>query len=130
MNRHQLREETFKMVFHKAFYQGEELKEQIDLYLEQLEAEPEEKQLLKGRFLEIHDQIPDLDSKIGSVSKGWSVDRMSKVDLAILRLALFEMLYDEEVPVKVAINEAVELAKQFGGESSSQFINGILAKFA
>ena len=55
---------------------------------------------------------------------------MSKVDLAILRLGVFEMKYDEDIPVKVAINEAVELAKMFGGEDSSQFVNGVLGKLA
>ncbi|MBQ7432394.1 MAG: transcription antitermination factor NusB [Lachnospiraceae bacterium] len=131
MNRRELREETFKMVFHCAFYQDEELKEQIDTYLGELTVPTEEEQmLLKGRFLDIYAQIPGLDEKIAAVSKGWSIDRMGKVDLSILRVALYEMLYDDEVPVKVAINEAVELAKSYGGDSSPQFINGILAKYA
>ena len=55
---------------------------------------------------------------------------MSKVDVNILRLAVYEMKYDEDVPVKVAINEAVELAKKFGGDDSSSFVNGILGKIA
>lgn len=131
MNRHQLREQTFKMVFHCAFYSGEELTEQIDLYLEQLtEVANEEKMLLKGHFLEVYEQIPALDEKISAVSQGWKVNRIGKVEVSILRLALYEMLYDEEVPVKVAINEAVELAKEYGGDGASQFINGILAKYA
>ncbi len=131
MNRHQLRENTFKMVFHCAFYNGEELTEQIDLYLDQLtDVAVEEKMLLKGHFLEVYAQIPQLDEKISAVSQGWKVNRMGKVEISILRLALYEMLYDEEVPVKVAINEAVELAKKYGGDSAPQFINGILAKYA
>lgn len=131
MNRHQLREQTLKMVFHCAFYEGEELKEQIDTYLGQIgEAAPEEIMLLKGHFLEIYERIPELDEKIGAVSQGWKVNRIGKVEVSILRLALYEMLYDEAVPVKVAINEAVELAKKYGGDSSPQFINGILAKYA
>ena len=67
-----------------------------------------------------------LDSK----ATGWKVSRMGKVDLTILRLALYEMLFDDEVPVSVAINEAVELAKKFGQTESPAFVNGILAKFA
>ena len=63
-------------------------------------------------------------------AKGWNTGRMSKVDLTILRLAVYEIKYDDSVPVSVAINEAVELAKKFGQDASSGFVNGILAKFA
>ena len=61
---------------------------------------------------------------------GWDTGRMSKVDLTILRLAVYEICYDEDVPTGVAINEAVELAKKFGQDASFGFVNGVLAKFA
>ena len=67
---------------------------------------------------------------INETAKGWSTDRMGKVDLTILRLAVYEIRYDEDVPTGVAINEAVELAKKFGQEGSFAFVNGVLAKFA
>ena len=67
---------------------------------------------------------------IGETAEGWKVSRMGKVDLTILRLAVYEMKYDEDVPVKVAINEAVELSKKFSGDDSPAFINGILGKLA
>jgi len=73
-------------------------------------------------------KVPELDEKIDEVAKGWKTRRMGKVELAILRLAVYEMKYDEEVPEKVAINEAVELAKKFGGSDAPAFVNGILAK--
>ena len=76
----------------------------------------------------IIEKIPDLDSRINEIAKGWTTKRMGKVELTILRLALFEIQYDEDVPEKVAINEAVELAKKFGGDDSPSFVNGILAK--
>ena len=69
-----------------------------------------------------------MDEEIAAVSEGWKLDRMGKVDLTIIRLALYEMRYDDQVPEKVAVNEAVEIAKKFGGDSSPQFVNGILAK--
>ena len=72
--------------------------------------------------------VPKLDERLNQVAEGWKTKRMGKADLAILRLALYEMLYDESIPVKVAINEAVELAKKFGGDDSPSFVNGILAK--
>ena len=73
-------------------------------------------------------RISELDQKIDSVAEGWKTKRMGKVDLTILRLALYEMLYDDEIPERVAINEAVELAKRFGQNESPSFVNGVLAK--
>lgn len=83
---------------------------------------------MKQKTEEIMCKVPELDAKIDEVAQGWKTKRMGKVDLTILRLALYEMLYDDEVPEKVAINEAVELAKKFGGNDSPAFINGVLAK--
>ncbi|HBG12835.1 MAG TPA: transcription antitermination factor NusB, partial [Clostridium sp.] len=70
---------------------------------------------LRERAESIMIKIPELDSKINEVAEGWKTKRMGKAELTILRLALFEILFDEEVPEKVAINEAVELAKKYGG---------------
>lgn len=76
------------------------------------------------------ERLEEIDADLNQKAKGWSTDRMGKVDLTILRLAIYEIRYDEEVPTGVAINEAVELAKKFGQDSSPAFINGVLAKFA
>ena len=73
--------------------------------------------------------LPEIDEKIASAAKGWKLERIGKSDLSILRLGVYEMLY-EDIPVGVAINEAVELAKSFGENESSSFINGILGKLA
>jgi len=64
------------------------------------------------------------------ISSGWKLNRMGKVDLTILRLAIYEIKFDDTIPTKVAINEAVEIAKLFGGDSSGAFVNGVLAKLA
>ena len=129
MLRRELREYTFKLLFHGNFYEGEELEEQIANFLENEEGLDEaSRQLLAGKSKEIFPLIPQLDEKIAAVAKGWKLNRMGKVELTILRLALYEMLYDDRVPAKVAINEAVELAKKYGGAESPQFVNGILAK--
>lgn len=73
----------------------------------------------------------EIDDRLASTSENWAVDRMPVVDRALLRLATYEMLYVDEVPVSVAINEAVELAKYFGGEDdSSRFVNGVLGRIA
>ena len=74
--------------------------------------------------------LEEIDQILNDYSRGWKTTRMSRVDLTALRLAVYEMKFDEDVPVGVAINEAVELAKMFGGEDSGSFVNGILGKIA
>lgn len=74
----------------------------------------------------VNKQTAKLDKKIGPAAPEWPVEQIARVDKIILRLAVFELTIQKEVPPKVAINEAVELAKTFGGENSSKFINGVL----
>ena len=129
MTRREIRENIFKLVFCGEFHTSDELQGQGDAYFEALpEATEEERAYMTQKFNGIKDRITEIDAKINEVAKGWKTGRMGKAELAILRLAVYEMLYDEEVPVKVAINEAVELAKTFGGDDSAAFVNGILAK--
>ena len=97
--------------------------------LHKVDLDPENGAYLRERTEAVMDRIPDLDAKLDQVASGWKTRRMGKVELTILRLALYEMEYDSAVPVKVAVNEAVELAKKFGGKDSPSFVNGILAKF-
>lgn len=75
-------------------------------------------------------RIDELDELIGATSEHWTVGRMPLVDRNILRIATYELLYVPEVPPSVAINEAVELAKVYGGEDSSKFVNGVLGRIA
>lgn len=80
-----------------------------------------------GKLLE---NIEEVDAKINAASDGWSVERMAKTDAAIIRLATSEMLYREDVPTAVAINEAVSLSKLYGTEQSPKFVNAVLGKIA
>ncbi len=131
MTRREIREHIFLMLFRKDFYKADELKEQMDLYIADLkEPTMEEYAYLTGRFNAVVDKLNEIDTSLSEAASGWKLNRMGKVDLTILRLAVFEMKYDDEIPVKVAINEAVELAKTFGGDDSPAFINGVLAKLA
>lgn len=131
MGRRELREHIFKLLFLSEFNQVEEMPEQIGMYFEQLEELKEkDQQYMEAKYARIKEHVAELDEKINEAATGWKTSRMSKVDLTILRLAVYEMQMDEEVPVKVAINEAVELSKKFGGEESSSFINGVLGKLA
>jgi N utilization substance protein B len=137
MTRRERREHIFKLLFLKEYHSEEEIYEQVQLYLEEnyLNQEAVDEANYHGMVEDIAEvvhqitqKIPELDKKIDSVTTGWKTGRMSKVDLTLIRLALYEILYDESVPVKVAINEAVELSKVYGGDDSASFINGILGK--
>ena len=131
MTRRETREHIFLMLFRKDFHEANELKEQIELYISELEKPTiEEYSYLTSRFQSIVDKIEEIDAILTETSSGWKLNRMGKVDLTILRLAVFELRFDEEIPNKVAINEAVELAKKFGGDESPGFVNGVLAKLA
>ena len=85
---------------------------------------------MTNKYKNIYAHIEELDAAINEVSKGWKTIRMGKVDLTLIRLAVYEIRFEEEIPVKVSINEAVELAKKYGTDDSPAFVNGILAKFA
>lgn len=129
MNRIKLRENTFKLLYCNEFHNEEDMSKQFELYWDELnEVNEEDKQFISDRVIDIASKNEIIDEKINSVAIGWTTDRMSKVDLTILRLAYYEMKIDEEVPNKVAVDQAVELAKKYGTDESPAFINGILAK--
>ena len=85
---------------------------------------------LRVRAADIMSHREDLDALINQVATGWKTHRMGRAELAIIRLALYEMKYDDEIPYRVAINEAVELAKIYGGDDSPGFVNAVLGKLA
>jgi transcription antitermination protein NusB len=131
VTRREIREHVFLMLFRKDFHDANELNEQMELYISELEKPNlQDYAYLTSRFQAVVEKLPEIDLILSEASSGWKLNRMGKVDLTILRLAVFEMRFDEEVPIKVAINEAVELAKIFGGDESPGFINGVLAKLA
>lgn len=131
MSRREIREHIFKLLFLMEFYEGTELNEQAELYMDEVEeAAPSEKDAayILEKYGKIRENLAKLDEKLAAASTGWKLNRMNKVDLSILRLAAYEAMEDEDIPVGVAINEAVELAKKFGGDDSPAFVNGVLAK--
>ena len=148
MTRRELREHCFKMLFSVDFYTtGEEAKAQMEQYFQSPEEDDtasdgtlqvvhkvdigeKDQEYLRERTSRIVDLVEEIDKKIDEVAAGWKTKRMSRVDLAALRLAVYEMEYDADVPTGVAINEAVELAKRFGGDASGSFVNGVLGKIA
>lgn len=131
MTRRQLRENVFKMLFRVEFHDDKELPEQLILFEDELEPISEDEKIyMTNKYKDIYAHIEELDAAINEVSKGWKTIRMGKVNLTLIRLAVYEIRFEEEIPVKVSINEAVELAKKYGTDDSPAFVNGILAKFA
>ncbi len=91
---------------------------------------PEDVDFANGIVDGIFEHSAEIDELIGNASKGWPVDRMPKVDLSVLRVAVYELLYDKKAPKKVIINEAVRIATKYGGDDSPRFVNGILGTVA
>ena len=132
MGRRELSEQIFKVLFRIEFNEKDEMPEQEELFFQEEEnaaSEKDEQYILK-KYQDIVSKVDVIDEMINETAKGWETSRMGKVDLTLIRLAVYEIKYDDEIPTGVAINEAVELAKKFGQDNSPSFINGILAKFA
>ena len=149
MTRREIREQLLRLLFCLEFREEIEINEQIDMFLDNLSARLYKEELKKAvdngeespktyymkdieyireKLANIRSRMSSIDKLLEAVSQGWKLSRMSKIDLIILRIAVYEIRYDKEIPKKVAINEAIELAKIYGGDSSPSFINGILAK--
>ena len=129
MTRSIIREHIFKILFRAEFYNKEELTQQAEYYVSELSnARDKEIEYIKDKTLAIIDKLPEIDEMINENSDGWPTNRLGKAELTIMRLAVYEIRFDEEIPDGVAINEAVELSKKYGSDNSSSFVNGVLAK--
>lgn len=123
------------MIFGYEFNSDAEMPEQMQLYFEQLDEEdgvPTEAEVtyIRDKALNVILKTEEIDEMLNTNTKGWKTGRMNKVDLSILRLAVYEMKWDDEIPEGVAIDQAVELAKKYSGDDGPSFINGVLAKLA
>ena len=131
MRRREQREHIFKLRFMTQFNAERDMPEQLSLYFESLgELSEKDQETIQEKYDRILEELEEIDRQLNEYSFGWKTARMNRVDLTALRLAVYEMKFDEDVPVGVAINEAVELAKKFGGEDSGSFVNGVLGKIA
>ncbi len=129
MRRSQLREHVFKLLFMSEFNPPEDMESEISLYLSSPEEEigEEEGAEIREKIIKIVPCFPAMDKVISENSEKWPLSRMGKVELSILRLAVYEIFLDDSVPEKVAVNEAVELAKKFGQDNAGSFVNGVLS---
>ena len=129
MSRTELREHIFRMLFRIEFNSAEEMNEQEGFYFEDLEeATGKDQEYILDKYRAIVEKKEEIDTLLNEVSEGWKTTRMNRVDLTIMRLAVYEIKWDEDVPTGVAINEAVELAKKYSSDDGPSFVNGILAK--
>ena len=129
MTRNEAREQAFTLLFSECFHSEQSAKELIENAGEAQDYEPNAytERLLGG----VKEHKAQIDEEISSkLTSSWRIERLPKTTLAILRLAVFEILFCEDVPDSVAINEAVELAKRFGSDKDYSFVNGVLGNIA
>ena len=131
MTRREIRELIFKMVFRVEFHNEEEIPEQLRLFMDTLDPVSEkDRTYIEHKVQDILAHKEEIDAIIDSSAQNWKTGRMAKVELTLIRLAVYEIRFEEDIPTGVAINEAVELAKAYGEENSAAFVNGVLARIA
>lgn len=134
MTRRELRENIFKIVFRAEFHGKDEMTEQRRKYMkdkvESDDISDKDNEYIREKAKNVISHIEEIDKMLEEASDGWSVKRIGKTELAILRLAVYEIKFDDDIPFKVAVNEAVEISKNYCEPEASAFINGVLAKFS
>ncbi len=131
MSRRKMRETIFRLLFPIEFNTREELKEQTEYFFSKNdEIASKDRRYIEDKLDAILDRQTEIDEKISSICEGWRIERIGKAELSIMRLAVYEILEDADIPVKVAINEAVELSKIYCDAEAPRFVNGVLAKLA
>lgn len=127
MTRKQEREQTFCLIFEKCF--REETCEEI-LELAEDVRDFELTEYIKNVFIGIFQNLETIDDIISKYLQNWTIDRISKTDLSLLRLAVYEMKFCDDIPESVTVNEIVELAKAYSGDKGPAYINGVLGNIS
>ena len=151
MKRRELRESIYKIIFQVPFYSEDEMGSQIDIGIDEIRLEADiaygqaselarqyaveegttftdaDAEYIRKKVDDIIIKLPNIDEAISLAAKGWQVSRIGKAELGILRLGVYELLYDNDIPDSVAVNEAVELSKIYCDEKAHKFINGVLS---
>lgn len=127
MTRRQIREEIFKMIFQSEFHDAEEMPAQMEHFLGEESSLGKNREDIETKSNDILAHLEEIDEIINNVAEKWTTERMAKVDLSLIRLASYEIKFEELDPA-IAINEAVEIAKKYGSDNSPSFVNGVLAK--
>ncbi len=127
MGRRAARETAMKLLYQLEI-QKDDREQQIEFVLQEEEFIENDKKYILEIMDGVHKSIEEIDLMIEKYSKGWKINRLSKVDLSILRLSIYEMTYRKDIPFNVSINEAVELAKKYSNDDAGAFVNGILGQ--
>ncbi len=134
MTRKEIRRHIFTILFRIDFTAESDFSEQVEFALEAIknktQLSKEEEQYIRHKAEDVRAFLDKLDELIGENAQGWKVSRIGKAELTILRLAVYEMNYEEDIPVRVAINEAVELTKVYCDEEAKGFVNAVLGNVA
>lgn len=128
MGRKQAREGAMKILYQMEI--NEDFSDEaLDIYFNNFSYDELEKEYILDAMIKIKDNLDSIDKYIESHSEGWNLNRLAKIDLAVLRIAVYEILYREDIPIEVSINEAIEIVKKYSTEESFKFINGVLGGF-
>jgi N utilization substance protein B len=128
MGRKQAREGAMKLLFQMES-NNDFSDDALNFYLENFQYDEKETEYIKDAIYTIRKNVEEIDRNIISNLEGWSIHRLAKVDLSVLRLAIYEILYRDDIPIEVSINEAIETVKKYSKEDSFKFVNGVLGGF-
>lgn len=128
MSRKKARDNAFKCIYELEFEKDKNIEKILKFCYSENENKSDEIKYIGIVVNGVKDNLEEIDKIILSKLKNWSMERIAKIDLAILRLAIYEIMYMKDIPVKVSANEAVELAKLYGNNDSKSFVNGVIAK--
>ena len=128
MGRKKARDNAFKCIYQLEFMDDKNVEKLLEYCYDENQNTDNEKEYIQNVVKGVVENLSIIDDNILKNLKNWTINRIAKIDIAILRLAIYEILYLEDIPAKVSVNEAVELAKEYGGTDSKSFVNGLLAK--
>ena len=129
MLRSQVREEIFKILFRLPFNKEEDMEEQIEFSIEELSGKSDKNiSYIREKVNDIIVRIKDIDDKIEECCEGWAINRIGNAELAIMRIAVYEIMFEDDVPGSVSVNEAVELTKLYCDDNAKGFVNAVLGK--
>lgn len=128
MGRRNARESAMKLLYQLELNKSYD-EEIIEVFFENEKFTDDEKEYIIDSINTVNENLDIIDQKIEKHIEGWKKDRLSRIDLATLRIAIYEIMYRDDIPTEVSINESIEISKKFSSDEASKFINGVLGSF-